>query len=103
MDKQERSGSRCAQFLHYFYFILWFITLRQVSWCFLTLFRNRKPQKRENSDVAVRIRKKEQVFEIMEALREGGFSYRGVDVRRPTLEEVFLNLTGSKLSEEGDE
>ncbi|MFO8052120.1 MAG: ABC transporter ATP-binding protein [Thermoplasmatota archaeon] len=37
---------------------------------------------------------------ILELIRGAGLDYRGINVRRSNLEEVFLTLTGEQLSEE---
>jgi|YNPNPStandDraft_1061719.scaffolds.fasta_scaffold06642_3 ABC-2 type transport system ATP-binding protein len=56
-----------------------------------------------NSDLSVKIPYKELVLEILSDLRHACIEYDNIDIRRSNLEEVFLNLTGSRLSEEGGE
>ena len=53
-----------------------------------------------NGDIVVIIDHKERVLEVLSELRHECIEYDGVDIRRSNLEEVFLSLTGSKLSEE---
>jgi len=52
-----------------------------------------------NDDLAVKIDYKDRVLEILSDLRHECIEYGSVDIRRSNLEEVFLYLTGSKLSE----
>jgi ABC-2 type transport system ATP-binding protein len=53
-----------------------------------------------NGDISVNIDSKERVLEILSILRHECIEYDSIDIRRSNLEEVFLHLTGSKLSEE---
>lgn len=57
--------------------------------------------KEGNGDVAVKIEHKDRVLEVLSILRSECVDYDSIDIRRSNLEEVFLHLTGSKLSEEG--
>ena len=57
--------------------------------------------KEGNGDIAVRISGKERVLEILSILRHECIDYDSIDIRRSNLEEVFLNLTGAKLSGNG--
>jgi ABC-2 type transport system ATP-binding protein len=51
-----------------------------------------------NSDkLKIRVERTEDVQQILSAIKEGGASYFGLDVRKPNLEEVFLKLTGETL------
>jgi len=51
-----------------------------------------------NSDkIKIRVEHTEGVQQILSAIKEGGGSYLGLDVRKPNLEEVFLKLTGEAL------
>jgi len=51
-----------------------------------------------NSDkIKIRVEHTEGVQQILSAIKEGGASYLGLDVRKPNLEEVFLKLTGEAL------
>jgi len=53
-----------------------------------------------NGDIALKIDYKDRVLEILSNLRHECIDYESIDIRRSNLEEVFLNLTGAKLSEE---
>ncbi len=53
-----------------------------------------------NGDIALKIDYKDRVLEILSNLRHDCIDYESIDIRRSNLEEVFLNLTGAKLSEE---
>jgi len=55
---------------------------------------------KQNGDVQVKIEHKDQVLEVLSILRYECAEYDSIDIRRSNLEEVFLHLTGSKLSEE---
>ena len=52
-----------------------------------------------NGDIAVEIEHKDRVLEVLSILRHECVDYDSIDIRRSNLEEVFLHLTGSKLSE----
>ncbi len=54
----------------------------------------------QNGDIQVKIDHKERVLEVLSLLRHECAEYDSIDIRRSNLEEVFLHLTGSKLSEE---
>ncbi len=53
-----------------------------------------------NGDIAVKIDYKDIVLDVLSNLRHECIEYESIDVRRSNLEEIFLHLTGSKLSEE---
>jgi ABC-2 type transport system ATP-binding protein len=53
-----------------------------------------------NGDISIKIDYKERVLEILSNLRYDCIDYDSIDIRQSNLEEVFLNLTGAKLSEE---
>jgi ABC-2 type transport system ATP-binding protein len=53
-----------------------------------------------NGDIAIKIDYKERVLEILAHLRHDCIEYDSIDIRRSNLEEVFLRLTGSKLTED---
>lgn len=50
-----------------------------------------------NGNIKIRVEHTEGVQQILSAIKEGGASYQGLDVRKPNLEEVFLKLTGEAL------
>jgi ABC-2 type transport system ATP-binding protein len=51
-----------------------------------------------NGDIAIKIEFKERVLEVLSILKHECIDYDSIDIRRSNLEEVFLHLTGSKLS-----
>ena len=51
-------------------------------------------------NIKVRLEQTDDVQKILNAIKEGGASFLGLDVRKPNLEEVFLKLTGKPLHEE---
>jgi len=53
-----------------------------------------------NGDIAIKIDYKERVLEVLSHLRHDCIEYGSIDIRRSNLEEVFLTLTGAKLTEE---
>jgi len=48
-----------------------------------------------HKNVRVRVEHAEDVQRILNAIKDGGATYLGLDVRKPNLEEVFLKLTGA--------
>lgn len=56
--------------------------------------------KSTNGELTIKIDFKDRVLEILSVLRHECIDYDSLDIRRSNLEEVFLHLTGSKLSEE---
>lgn len=57
--------------------------------------------KEHNGDIAIKINYKERVLEVLSILSHEAVDYDSIDIRRSNLEEVFLQLTGAHLSEEG--
>ena len=55
--------------------------------------------KEGNGDIAIKIDNKERVLEVLSILRHECIDYDSIDIRRSNLEEVFLNLTGARLTE----
>jgi len=53
-----------------------------------------------NGDIAIKIDYKDRVLEVLSNLRHACIDYDSIDISQSNLEEVFLNLTGAKLSEE---
>ena len=53
-----------------------------------------------NGNIAIRIEYKERILDILSYLRHECIDYESMDIRRSNLEEVFLSLTGAKLSED---
>jgi len=54
-----------------------------------------------NGDIAVKIDYKEKVMNILSLLKQECVDYESIDIRRSNLEEIFLRLTGAKLSDGG--
>jgi ABC-2 type transport system ATP-binding protein len=50
-----------------------------------------------HKNIKVRVEQANDVQKILNAIKDAGSSYNGLDVRRPNLEEVFLKLTGEAL------
>ena len=51
-----------------------------------------------NSDIAVKIEHREKILDILAILKRECIDYESIDIRRSNLEEIFLKLTGAKLS-----
>ncbi|MBN2599302.1 MAG: hypothetical protein JXA75_02075, partial [Candidatus Thermoplasmatota archaeon] len=56
-------------------------------------------QSQGNGDITVKIDYKEKVLEVLSELRHDAIEYDGLDIRGSNLEEVFLQLTGARLTE----
>jgi len=56
--------------------------------------------KEDNGDLSIKIDYKERVLEILAHLRHDCIEYENIEIRRSNLEEVFLKLTGARLTEE---
>jgi len=50
-----------------------------------------------HNNIRIRVEHTEDVQQILSAIKDAGALYRGLDVRKPNLEEVFLKLTGEAL------
>ena len=55
------------------------------------------PVRTDHRNIKVRLEHTDDVQKILNAIKEGGASFLGLDVRKPNLEEVFLMLTGETL------
>ena len=53
-----------------------------------------------NGNIAITIDNKERVLDVLSDLRHECLEYDSIDIRRSNLEEVFLHLTGARLSGE---
>jgi ABC-2 type transport system ATP-binding protein len=51
-----------------------------------------------NGDLSVKINYKERVLEILSIVKNECIEYSTIDIRRSNLEEIFLKLTGARLS-----
>jgi ABC-2 type transport system ATP-binding protein len=56
-----------------------------------------EPVHDNHRNINVRLEYTDDVQKILNAIKEGGASFLGLDVRKPNLEEVFLKLTGETL------
>ena len=56
-----------------------------------------EPVLNTQKDIKVRVEHRDDVLKILNAIRDAGALYFGLDVRKPNLEEVFLKLTGEAL------
>jgi ABC-2 type transport system ATP-binding protein len=53
-----------------------------------------------NRDLTIIIDNKDKVLTVLSELRHECIEYEGIDIRRSNLEEVFLRLTGARLTED---
>jgi ABC-2 type transport system ATP-binding protein len=56
-----------------------------------------------HKNIKIRVEHTYDVQKILNAIKDAGALYLGLDVRKPNLEEVFLKLTGEALREDPDE
>ena len=59
-----------------------------------------KPVLDKHKDIRIRVEHTDDVAKILNAIKDGGGLYLGLDVRKPNLEEVFLKLTGEALHDD---
>ena len=59
-----------------------------------------EPVHDNHRNIKVRLEHTDDVQKILNAIKEGGVPFLGLDVRKPNLEEVFLKLTGEFLHED---
>jgi len=57
-----------------------------------------EPVRNDHNVIKIRVEHQDDVQNILNAIKDAGASYLGLDVRKPNLEEVFLKLTGEALS-----
>jgi len=57
-------------------------------------------KKANNHAVLVTIQYKDQILDVLSILRKNAVTYEDIDIHRPNLEELFLQLTGARLQEE---
>jgi len=58
-----------------------------------------EPVHDNHNNIRVRVGHTDDVQKILNAIKDAGASFPGLDVRKPNLEEVFLKLTGEALRE----
>jgi ABC-2 type transport system ATP-binding protein len=75
------------------------LTLQSVDEKVVDIIRKMRfePIPDNHRNIKVRLESTKDVQKILNAITEGGASFRGLDVRKPNLEEVFLKLTGEPL------
>jgi ABC-2 type transport system ATP-binding protein len=59
-----------------------------------------EPVHDNHRDIKIRLEHTDDVLKILNAIKDGGAMFLGLDVRKPNLEEVFLKLTGETLHED---
>jgi ABC-2 type transport system ATP-binding protein len=59
-----------------------------------------EPVRANHNNIKVRVKHPDDVQKILNAIKDAGASFLGLDVRKPNLEEVFLKLTGAALHED---
>jgi ABC-2 type transport system ATP-binding protein len=52
---------------------------------------------RDNSNITIEASGNDQIVEFLNGLKSNKISYLGMDIRKPNLEELFLELTGEQL------
>ena len=77
------------------------LTLKPVDEKVLEIVRTMgfEPVFDNHNDIKIRVEHTDDVQKILNAIRDAGALYLGLDVRKPNLEEVFLKLTGEALQE----
>jgi ABC-2 type transport system ATP-binding protein len=58
-----------------------------------------EPEHDNHRNIRIMVEQTDDVLKILNAIKDAGVVYLGLDVRKPNLEEVFLKLTGEALSE----
>jgi ABC-2 type transport system ATP-binding protein len=78
------------------------LTLKPVDGKVFEIVRNMgfEPVLDNHKNIKVRVEQAYDVQKILNAIKDAGASYIGLDVRKPNLEEVFLKLTGEALRED---
>jgi ABC-2 type transport system ATP-binding protein len=57
-------------------------------------------KKGNNHSILISIQYTEQILDVLSILKKYAITYESVDIHRPNLEELFLQLTGARLREE---
>jgi ABC-type multidrug transport system ATPase subunit len=75
------------------------LTLQSTDEKICTVVRNMgfEPVHANHKNIKVRVVQTDDVLEILNGIKGAGASFLSVDVRKPNLEEVFLQLTGEAL------
>jgi ABC-2 type transport system ATP-binding protein len=78
------------------------LTLQSVHERVVEIVRNLgfEPVHDNHKNIKVRVAQTDDVLKILNAIKDAGASFLNLDVRKPNLEEVFLQLTGEALRED---
>ena len=78
------------------------LTLQSIDDQVFEIVRNLgfEPVRDNHKNIKVRVAQTDDVLKILNAIKDAGASFQNLDVRKPNLEEVFLQLTGEALRED---
>ena len=78
------------------------LTLQSIDDQVFEIVRNLgfEPVRDNHKNIKVRVAQTDDVLKILNAIKDAGASFQNLDVRKPNLEEVFLQLTGEVLRED---
>src|SRR5664280_801685 len=78
------------------------LTLQSIDEKVIEIVRNMgfKPVRDNHKNIKVRVAQTDDALKILNAIKHAGASFLNLDVRKPNLEEVFLQLTGEALRED---
>jgi ABC-2 type transport system ATP-binding protein len=78
------------------------LTLQSIDEKVIEIVRNMgfEPVRDNHKNIKVRVAQTDDVLKILNAIKHAGASFLNLDVRKPNLEEVFLQLTGEALRED---
>ena len=78
------------------------LTLQSIDDKVFEIVRNMgfEPVHDNHKNIKVRVAQTDDVLKILNAIKDAGASFLNLDVRKPNLEEVFLQLTGEALRED---
>ena len=78
------------------------LTLQSIDDKIFEIVRNLgfEPVRDNHKNIKVRVAQTDDVLKILNAIKDAGASFQNLDVRKPNLEEVFLQLTGEALRED---
>jgi ABC-2 type transport system ATP-binding protein len=78
------------------------LTLQSIDEKVFEIVRNMgfEPVQDNHKNIKVRVAQTDDVLKILNAIKAAGASFFNLDVRKPNLEEVFLQLTGEALRED---
>jgi ABC-2 type transport system ATP-binding protein len=78
------------------------LTLKSVEEKVLEIVRQAgfEPVRINHKNIRIMVEQTDDVLKILNAIKDAGALYLGLDVRKPNLEEVFLKLTGEALHDD---